>query len=43
MNNFKNKSMKGKEILFENNCNKITNLFKYKKQSYYKALFFIFK
>lgn len=40
MNDCKNKSMKEKEILFENTCNKLTNLFKYKKQSFYKALFF---
>ena len=31
MNDYKNKSMKEKEILFENICNTMTNLFKYKK------------
>jgi len=42
MNDSKNKSMKEKEILLENICNKMTNLFKYKKQSFCKALFFNF-
>ena len=39
INDYKNKSMKEKDILFEKTCNKMANLFKYKKQSFCKALF----
>ncbi len=42
MNDCKNKSMKAKEILFENICIEIINLFKYKKTEPYKSSVFLY-